>query len=302
MDKDEIVRLRQLPLDTVLEGFGAQRDPQDPTRNWKTQVGRITITEGKFYNHDQDKGGGGAIDLVMHMGDFSFTKAVAWLGGQIGKDAAIAQYQAEAVKHAGRIIETTPSPKLEVPAPDASKLARVKNYLVEKRAIPESIVDTAIEKGRLWADKYGNAVFGLRDVEGNQVGAELRGTYDKPFHGVRGEKGLFFTGNASTKTAVFVESAIDAMSYQAINPRSMVISTTGSSRDLLSKTAEELHGRGFRLVAGFDNDKEGNRLAEALSKATGQAVERQVPAVGKDWNDHLKKQGEVRIGEREHDR
>jgi hypothetical protein len=302
MDKDEIVRLRQLPLETVLEGFSAQRDPQDPTRNWKTQVGRITITEGKFYNHDQDKGGGGAIDLVMHMGDFSFPKAVAWLGGQVGKEAAIAQYQAEAVKHAGRILETTPSPKLEVPAPDAGKLGRVKNYLVEKRAIPESIVDTAIEKGRLWADKYGNAVFGLRDVEGNQVGAELRGTYDKPFHGVRGEKGLFFTGNASTKTAVFVESAIDAMSYQAINPRSMVISTTGSSRDLLSKTAEELHGRGFRLVAGFDNDKEGNRLAEVLNKATGKQVERQVPAVGKDWNDQLKKQGEVRIGEREHDR
>jgi hypothetical protein len=190
MDKDEIVRLRQLPLETVLEGFGAQRDPQDPTRNWKTQVGRITVTEGKFYNHDQEKGGGGAIDLVMHMGDFSFPKAVAWLGGHVGKDAAIAQYQAEAVKHAGRILETTPSPKLEVPAPDASKLARVKNYLVEKRAIPEPIVDVAIEKGRLWADKYGNAVFGLRDVEGNQVGAELRGIYDKPLSRCPGRKGV----------------------------------------------------------------------------------------------------------------
>lgn len=302
MDKDSILQLRELPLDTVLEGFGAKRDPQDPTRNWKTQVGRITVTEGKFFNHDLGKGGGGAIDLVMHMGDFSFKSAVAWLGGQIGKDAAIAQYQAEAVKHAGRILETTPSPKLEVPVPDAGKLGRVKDYLVKERRIPQSIVDLAIQKGRLWADKYGNAVFGLRDVEGNQVGAELRGTHDKPFHGVRGEKGLFFTGNASTKTAVFVESAIDAMSYQAINPRSMVISTTGSSRDLLSKTAEELHGRGFRLVAGFDNDKEGNRLAEALNKAIGKQVERQVPAVGKDWNEQLKKLGAVKIAEHEHDR
>lgn len=301
MDKDDILRLRGLPLDTVLEKFGAERDPQDPKRNWKTHVGRITVTEGKFFNHDQDKGGGGAIDLVMHMGEFNFKNAVAWLGGNVGKDAAIAQYQVEAAKHAGRILDRTPAPRLEVRAPDANKLGQVKHYLVETRGIPEAIVATAIEKGRLWADKHGNAVFGLRDVEGNQVGAELRGTYEKPFHGVRGEKGLFFTGNASTKVAVFVESAIDAMSYQAINPRSMVISTTGSSRDLLSKAAAELHGRGFRLVAGFDNDKEGDRLANALSAAAGVEVERQRPAAGKDWNDQLKRQKEA-VPKVEHDR
>ena len=100
---------------------------------------------------------------------------------------------------------------------------------------------------------------------------------------------------------MFVESAIDAMSYQAINPRSMVISTTGSSRDLLSKAAAELHGRGFRLVAGFDNDKEGDRLANALSAAAGVEVERQRPAAGKDWNDQLKRQKEA-VPKVEHDR
>ncbi len=291
MDKSEIVRLREIPLDAVLERFGAQRDPQDPKRNWKTHAGRITITDGKFFNHDQEQGGGGAIDLVIHLGGYSFTDAVAWLGSNVNREAAIQQYQVEAKKHAGRILDSTPAPKLEVPAPDPSKLDRVKQYLTGKRGIPAPVVDNAIAKGRLWADKYGNAVFALRDLDGNQVGAELRGTYDKPFHGVRGErKGLFFTGNSSTKTAVFVESAIDAMSYQAINPQALVISTTGSSRESLTEAAKVLKDKGFKLVAGFDNDKTGEKLTDALSQAAGAPVERQRPSVGKDWNDQLQAQ------------
>lgn len=288
MDKSEVAKWRELPLDSVLERMGGQRDPQDPKRNWKTHAGRITVTGGKFYNHDQEQGGGGAIDLVMHLGDMRFKEAVAWLGGNIDRETAIAQYQAEATKHASRILDTTKVPKLAIPDPDAGKLDRVRKYLTGKREIPEAIVENAILKGRVWADKYGNAVFSLRDLEGTQVGAELRGTYDKPFHGVRGEKGLFFTGNASTKTAVFVESAIDAMSYQAINPSSLVISTTGSGREALADAAVELKNRGFRLVAGFDNDKAGDKMAETLSAAVGHDVERIRPRVGKDWNDQLK--------------
>lgn len=44
--------------EAVLERFGAQPDPQDPKRNWKSHAGRITVTDGKFYNHDQEQGGG----------------------------------------------------------------------------------------------------------------------------------------------------------------------------------------------------------------------------------------------------
>lgn len=174
----------------------------------------------------------------MHLGGFKFKEAVAWLGGNISRDAAINQYQAEARKQAERILDTTPAPKLHVPEPVVGKLDRVRNYLTVKRGIPEAIVDNAIDKGRLWADKYANAVFSLRDLEGKQIGAELRGTSDKPFHGVRGEKGLFFTGTSKPKTAVFVESAIDAMSYQAIHPNTLVIGTAGSGRDMMTVLRE----------------------------------------------------------------
>lgn len=291
IDKAEISKAREIPLESVLEKFGANRDPQDPNRNWKTHAGRITVTEGKFFNHDQQQGGGGAIDLAMHLGGFKFKEAVAWLGGNIGRDETVHQYQAEAGKHATRILDTTPPPKLEVPSPDAGKFARMKNYLTGKRAIPEAIVDNAIEKGRLWADKYANAVFSLRDLEGKQIGAELRGTFDKPFHGVRGEKGLFFTGTSQSKTAVFVESGIDALSYQAMHPNALVIGTAGSGRDMLTAAARALDEKGYKIIAGFDADKAGEAQTKTLREAIPTAtIDRQRPTQGKDWNDELKAQ------------
>src|SRR5260370_27488344 len=119
MDKNEIEKVRGVPLDDVLERFGAQRDPQDPQRNWKTHAGRITVTDAKFYNHDQETGGGGSIDLAMHLGGFKFTQAVAWLGGNVGRTETIQQYPAEAVEQATPLPRTKPAPKPAIPAPHA---------------------------------------------------------------------------------------------------------------------------------------------------------------------------------------
>lgn len=290
MDKNELSRIREIPLEMVLESFGAERDPQDPKRNWRTAAGRITVTDTKYFNHDAQVGGGGAIDLTQHLGNYGFREALAYLGNIAGHAAAVKQYQVEGKKHAQKILDTTPAPKQEIPVPDASKLNRVRNYLTETRSIPEPIVEKAIAKGRLWADKFGNAVFALSDpgLSGAQVGAELRGTYEKPFHGVRGQqKGMFFTGNAKSGVAVFVESGIEALSYEAMNPNAMVVSTTGSTKEQLVKTAALLAERGFQLVAGFNNDKDGDRFSEWLNEAF-QGVKREKPVEVKDWNDLLR--------------
>ncbi|QPH46373.1 DUF3991 and TOPRIM domain-containing protein (plasmid) [Pseudomonas fulva] len=290
MEKSDIDKARGIELEAVLEGFGAIRDPADPKRNWKTHAGRVTVTDEKFYNHDADKGGGGAIDLAMHLGGFGFKDAVAWLGGTHGREAAVQTYQAEARHQATRILDTTPKPKLEIPEPDPKKLARVLNYLTNTRGIPEQIVNTAIDKGRLWADKFGNAVFALRTLDGKMSGAELRGTYSKPFHGIRGDRGLYFTGKAASKLAVFVESSIEAMSYQALHPEALVIGTAGSTRDILQGAAKHLEGQGYKIVDGFNADKAGDRLGDRLKEAVSQEVERQRPTAGKDWNIELKAQ------------
>jgi len=59
--------------------------------------------------------------------------------------------------------------------------------------IPESIVEQETQNGRVFADTRGNVVFRLRDEAGREVGYEVRGTYERPYHSVHGEKCLFIT-------------------------------------------------------------------------------------------------------------
>jgi hypothetical protein len=38
MESDDIVKVRGIPLATVLEGLGARRDPKDAARNWRLRA------------------------------------------------------------------------------------------------------------------------------------------------------------------------------------------------------------------------------------------------------------------------
>ena len=67
--QQDTINLRDIPLEIIMEEFGATRDPKDPQKNYRHEQGRITVTQQKFYNHDQALGGGGAIDLTMHLGE-----------------------------------------------------------------------------------------------------------------------------------------------------------------------------------------------------------------------------------------
>ena len=280
MEKHQIDKLRDTPLDIVLEKFGAERDPSDPKHNWKSPVGRISVQESKFYNHTTGEGGIGAIDLVMHLENYDFNDAVAWLGGNIRRKSKLIRKKNSEIN-----TETLQQKsKLPIPEADPSKLDHVKQYLIEKRAIPREIIEKAIGKGRIWADQYSNAVFSLQDMHGNQIGAELRGTFEKPFYGVRGEKGVFFTGTNQHKIAVFVESSIEALSYQAMYNDALVIGTVGSSKEIMSEVAVALEGKQYTIVDGFNKDAEGDKQGERLQASLTQKIEKKRPLNGKDWN------------------
>lgn len=310
----DLSAIRGIPLEAVLQTFGATRDPTDPKRNWRTSTrDRITVTGDKFYNHDAEEGGGGAIDLAVHLLGYDkgnaegFRKALSELAS-IDRQAAINQYVIEGPKHAERIIDGTERPRInnEIPQSAPHKLPRVVKYLTEHREIPAEIIEKTIAADRLYADAFGNAVFRLQDpnLSGQNMGVELRGTLpDKPFHGTRGqEKGYFFTGTTKNKTAVFVEAAIDALSLEAIGtqPEALIISTTGSRKETLQQLAVKLKELGYQIQSGFDLDQTGDRMTKALQEALGGSVERLSPnpdhltayqnkagKPGKDWNDAL---------------
>jgi hypothetical protein len=154
----------------------------------------------------------------------------------------------------------------------------VRQYLTKIRCISENLIDKLHEMGRLYADKYRNAVF----VLGKGEGVELRGTGDKPFHGVRGTKSPFYLQERGEKKVAFVESSIDALSLHDLGFKGRIVSTAGNSTEYARKLAAMHKEEGFTVVAAFDNDKAGERMAVNL-----QACER-LNSKGKDWNDDLR--------------
>lgn len=289
MDTVDLHHLRAVPLASVLEALGARRDPKDPAHNWRVGSLRLTIHGERFFDHTATgathrlggrAGGGGALDLVQYLADVPFTEAAR----RLTELATLAPPPATPVAAAAPAPGAPSIDHRPAPTPDAARLPRVRWYLTQVRALPSPLVDGAIASGRLFADRQGNAVFRLRDDFGRDVGFELRGTHDVPFHSVHGQKGLFFAGSARHGTAAFVESAIDALSYRALYPDALVVSTTGHAVDLPIRMAQRLAQRGFAIRAAFDADRDGDRMAERLREALPGAVTRHRPEGAKDWN------------------
>ena len=264
--------LRNIPLEEILVLLGAQPDPKDK-HNWKTPKGRITVTGQKFYNHDAELGGGGAIDLVMHLRGVDFQRAVWFLEGipEIPRRVPIVT---PAVPQGSKSL---------VPLPVQENWIHVQDYLTRVRKISGALVDSLHQSGVLYADKFKNAVF----LSETGKGAELRGTGVISFHGYRGEKAPFRLSGTRAEIA-FVESAIDAMSLRELEFPGDILSFGGCAKGLIHNYGREAREKGFKIWGAFDNDQAGESFFEALKEAVPEAG-RILPMGGKDWNEELLK-------------
>lgn len=272
------VEVRQIALKLVLERLGATPDPADKN-NWRTAAGRITVTGAKFFNHDTNTGGGGAIDLVMHLEDFDYKNAVRSLAEEFGTGAVLSQALVT-LKTDIEAAAAAPKPPYAPPVPAPEHWPIVRDYLTQVRKISADIVDRLKEKGKLYADKFKNVVFVLRSNEG----VELRGTGEKPFHGVRGQKTGFVIrkGNIAIKKVAFVESSIDAISLFELGKfEGEIIAMCGNAPAMAAVLANEYRAKGYTIYAAFDADKAG----EAQALALGHSL-RLRPTL-KDWNADL---------------
>lgn len=279
----ETVRVREMPLEHVLESMGCSRDPADPRRNWRTPVGRITVTNDKFYCHDLNEGGGGAIDLVMMLDACDFTAAIRTLGGNgFDRDAVVSA----AMRRAANEIE---KPAFIEPA--EGDFDPVRRYLVGVRGVPAQLVERVRAAGLVYADRMKNCVFRLQET-GRTIGVELRGTWGG-FHGTRGRKGLFELDDRARAEpgvkarAVFVESAIEALSYAALQPGNLVIGTGGENPLQIARKIKSLQGDGFQIVAAQNRDSAGEKQAAFVLGEAGFGSERERPEWN-DWNDDLR--------------
>jgi protein strawberry notch len=266
-------RLRALPLPLVLAAFDATPDPRDPAK-WHTARGVLSLTGPKFMNWNLDCGGGGAIDLVMHLQRVGFGQALEWLESRFG---AFTPPQPEA----------TQAQSLAMPAPVACNWPRVERYLIQERKLPATLLPSLFQSGTLYADARANAVFVLLDTAATPVGAELRGTTALAWRGMapgsRKDRG-FFSVPATGHAIVLCESAIDALSCHAFHPTYRCLSTSGARPDpawLLTLIAQ-----GQPIYGGFDADPTGDAMAQRMHHLHP-SIGRLRPAA-KDWNDLLR--------------
>jgi hypothetical protein len=272
--KEQAARLRAIPLEAVLPLCGAQPDPDDK-RKWHTPARVLSITGAKFMNWNCGVGGGGAIDLVIHLNRLDFKAAVDWLAHHF--PGALPSHP----------LAPTSQSHLNLPPPDPSKLERVKHYLVHQRAIASALLDPLIQSATLYADARANAVFLLLGKHDLPVGAELRGTTQSPWRaltpGSQKDLGFFSIPAEPLPTIILCESAIDAISCFALHPQHRCLSTAGA-RSNPPWLAPLLH-QGCQVHCGFDADPTGEDMARAMI-ALHPTVKRLRPSQH-DWNDVL---------------
>jgi hypothetical protein len=268
-------RVRGIPMKAVLLLTGAERDRFDKAK-WHTGKGTISFNGMKFMNWNQSVGGGGAIDLAMHLNGLDFKAAVEWLWNHFPNPDHREQIQPPCKTN------------LMLPPRAPNRLPAVKHYLVHERAIAASLIQPLIESGQLYADNRGNAAFLLLGKENRPVGAELRGTTPARWRGMapgsQKDLGYFSVHDSHATTIVLCESAIDALSCLALHPGRISISTSGARPN--PHWLSSFIRQGYDVYCGFDSDSIGDNMAKDMI-ALYPSIKRLRPTQH-DWNDVLK--------------
>ena len=276
-ERKKAASLRNIELHRVLKQTGAIVDKKDPAR-WHTEQGILSVNEQKFFNWTKNVGGGGAIDLIIHLHQVGFIKALGWLTENFAENDVPVLNKVKPLTHQSLIL----------PQNSPEELPKIIRYLTNKRCLPQALIQLLIDTGSLYADNRANAVFLLLGKRKMIVGAEIRGTTNQIWHalapGSKKAQGFFYVKNKTTQKVVLCESAIDALSYYSLDQDYIAISTAGAHAN--PPWLSSLIKRGLKVFCGFDADKTGDLMAEQMI-ALYPVIKRLRPS-RHDWNDVLK--------------
>lgn len=286
--------LRDIPLESIAYHLGLHPHPKYQGR-WVSANHTINITGSTFYDFvGAEHGGGGAIDLVMHLLNCNFREAVAWLYEIFGESETLRAVTHHAREQAQEIIVTEKPKQFVAPVPDESKWGGVRDYLIGARKLPAALIDNLHTAGLIYSDEKQNAIFLMRSLpDGEITGAFLRGTYgyNNTFYGLakgsKRNKGWFhFTtggqGKGKIARAVLVKSPIEALSVAVLN-NSLLERTIYIAVDNMQCVPIEFLSYFKEVVAAYDAD--GEEIAGAVQKVLPQAT-RLKPSCA-DWNQQL---------------
>jgi Protein of unknown function (DUF3991)/Toprim-like len=191
-------------------------------------------------------------------------------------------------------------PKFQLPHKDSWQWLPLKSYLTQNRALPESQVTELYNSGLIYADSRQNAVFRMRDLDGQTNGAFLRGikgennTFKGYAPGTKRDESWFYvrTGGQQTdkvQRVVLCKSPIDALSLATIETE-LLAGKPEMQREptmyLVVDSALSLPKEFLKniplVVTAYDSDAAGDETAREIQELLPQAV--RVRPHAKDWN------------------
>ncbi|WP_414546073.1 MobV family relaxase [Nostoc sp. CCY0012] len=290
-------QLRDLALEDVAWHLGLDCDHQHPGI-WNAHGYIINIHNDQWNNFApiQKQGGDTSIDLVMHVNRCNYRQAIAWLHDSFGATGVDRAVIAQARQVAAEFAQLEPRPKFIPPAADERQWQVVHNYLTQDCGILPNFVQAVHEQGLIYADEQQNAVFLIRDLDGETKGAFsifVRGKGQGYVIPSKRTEGWFhFKVGQSPKgeiqKVVLCKSPIEVLSLASLsiienqgNPERTMYMAVDSHKslpvDFLSTVSH--------IEVAHPNDEFDNETVRIIMEQLHHA--QRVKPKGKDWNDTL---------------
>jgi hypothetical protein len=280
--------LREQPLEKVAEYLGLERDSKDKSK-WRGDGQTFSINGEKFYDHINEKGAGGAIDLVMASEGIEYQEAVDWLKERFTTSEGLIERPAARKTEETNLV-AKPKQPFVAPERDDSKWPAVRDYLIKERSLVDVLVDRMHEIGLLYADGKQNAVFLRYEtkyengsfVRGKVTGANLRGTYQGSDYkglaeGTVRADGWYWLGigDGQIDKIVVTEAPIDALSCWMLDKnregKTIYLSADGSGPIPVEQIRQAMD-QGARVVIAYDSTEIGSEHSKKAARKASDGI------------------------------
>lgn len=246
-------------------------------RIWHGHGYQFNITDSQFYDLTGSKRGNSAIDLVMQVNQCRLEQAQAWLADRFGLSGMLRAVAHYAREQAQQIVAVEPTPSFVPPESVESRWTAVQNYLMHERQLPKNLVNTLHQRGLVYADGSGNAVFVMRELQGQVTGAIVWGTESQCLApGSKRSAGWFWVGlggseDSSIQRVALVSSpmmALELLAAEYPSGSNTIYMAVDSDRtlplDFLSTVPQ--------VVLVDDNNPDNRQLVRKIQKLLPQAT------------------------------
>ena len=217
---------------TAIQSEQLRQKLESELRILKTSIERQDLPLGLVayelgINQDNQLSKKNPVDLVMEVNQCQFDDALIWLRDQFGEEKMLAAVTNQMANRALRIAHQNPQRVFVPPAPNPNLWKEVEKYFQLHYCIPQRLTQILNQRGLLYADTSGSAVFLARNLSFEVTGAYLHSLQTTAngfslYPGSKRSAGWFHLsmGKSSDNpitTAMLTASPIESLSLAILN-------------------------------------------------------------------------------------